>query len=295
MILKLKILFMKLLKSIIGEKNYTKFLFKKRQNYSLDLNNPKSLSEKIQWIKLNCNIEELGVYVDKFEVRKFVENKVGQKYLAPLLGIYSDVNEIDFDALPNSFALKATHASGWNLIVKNKKNLEFTDSKKKVDKWLNSSFYKLTGEKNYKKIHPRVIVEELINDPSGDLKDYKFFCFHGKVKFIQVDGNRHENHKRNLYTKTWEKINVSYEHGNIKNEILKPHLLEEMIEVAEKLAVSFSFVRVDLYYNSENIYFGELTFTPGQGYEKFSDINYDIKFGDYLNLNDSRSLITQKI
>lgn len=284
MILKMKVKSMNLLKMVIGERNYTKFLFKKIQGYPLNLRDPKTLSEKIQWVKLNCNIENLGSFVDKYEVRKYVKEKVGPKYLIPLLGVYNKVDDIDFDILPNKFVIKATHSSGWNIIVSNKKELIILDTKILINKWLNSSFYKLTGERNYKDIKPRVVIEEMIVDPSGDLKDYKFFCFHGKVKFIQLDGNRHENHKRNLYSPSWDLLDVAYEHGNISGNIGKPHLLKEMVDIAEKLSEDFEFVRVDLYYNSQEIYFGELTFTPGQGFEKFSDIKVDTEFGKYLDV-----------
>lgn len=285
MILKMKVKSMNLLKLVIGERNYTKFLFKKIQGYPLNLRNPKTLSEKIQWVKLNCNIENLGSFVDKYEVREYVKEKVGPKYLIPLLGVYNKIDDIDFDILPNKFVIKATHSSGWNIIVSNKKDLVILDTKILINKWLNSSFYKLTGERNYKDIKPRVVIEEMIVDPSGDLKDYKFFCFHGKVKFIQLDGNRHENHKRNLYSPSWDLLDVAYEHGNISGNIRKPHLLKEMVDIAEKLSEDFEFVRVDLYYNSQEIYFGELTFTPGQGFEKFSDIKVDTEFGKYLDVD----------
>lgn len=274
----------------LGEVTYTKIKFLILQRYKLNLKTPKTLSEKIQWIKLFADIEVLSKYIDKYEVRDFVKRKIGESYLIPLIGVYDDIEKINFNLLPNSFVIKATHASGWNLIVRDKSQIDWNKEKIIVKKWLESSFYELTGERNYKNIKGRVVIEHLINDPSGDLKDYKFFCFNGHPRFIQVDGDRYENHKRDLYDIGWNKLPVTLQHNNLEKPVPKPELLNKLLQLASCLATDFKFVRVDLYFTGENIYFGELTFTPGQGYERFSSRYVDYNFGQYLIL-DSNSIL----
>lgn len=277
-------------RKVLGEKNYTKLKFKKLQGYKLDLKSPNTLSEKIQWIKIYANLEDLSNYVDKYEVREYVRNKIGEEYLIPLIGVYEKSTEINFEDIPKSFVVKATHASGWNLIVKDRDLINWDDEKQKIDTWINSSFYKITGERNYKLIKGRVVIEKLVEDPTGDLKDYKFFCFDGQPKFIQVDGDRYESHKRDLYDTEWNKLEVTYQHGNLKISVPKPDALDRLLDIARQLSSDFKFVRVDLYYTGDVIYFGELTFTPGQGFERFSHKQADLDFGKFLNLTD-RSII----
>ncbi|MFJ5747618.1 ATP-grasp fold amidoligase family protein [Peribacillus frigoritolerans] len=275
---------------VLGETIYTKLKFNKLQGYKLNLSSPKTLSEKIQWIKIYGNLEILSNYVDKYEVRDYVRKKIGDGYLIPLIGVYENSDKINFSTLPQSFVVKATHASGWNLIVKDKNLVNWKEEKNKIDKWVDSSFYKITRERNYKHIQGRVVVEELIEDQSGDLKDYKFFCFDGQPKFIQVDGDRYENHKRDIYDTDWNKLKVTYQHGNLNKAVPKPEALDKLLEIARQLSSDFKFVRVDLYYTDDKIYFGELTFTPGQGFERFSQKQADIDFGKYLNLTDTSIL-----
>lgn len=274
---------LKLFKNINYEA-YTKILFKELQGYKLDLDSPKTFNEKIQWMKFNGNLELCGKYVDKNEVREFVKEKVGQKYLIDQLGCYSEVESIVFENLPEQFVIKATHASGWNILVKDRLKIDVDNIKSKISDWLNSSFYKLTGESNYRDIKPKIVIEDYIKDSSGDLKDYKFFCFDGKAEFIQLDSNRFKSHTRDLYDLEWNKLPVKLAYPNLERLAPKPEGLTQMIEVAEKLASDFNFVRVDLYNADGIIYFGELTFTPGNGMEKFDPIDYDYKFGEKFEL-----------
>jgi hypothetical protein len=274
-------------RTVLGEVNYTKLKFLVLQRYKLNLKSPRSLSEKIQWIKLFGDIENLSKYIDKYEVRDYVKEKIGESYLIPLIGVYKDINEINFSALPNSFIIKATHASGWNLIVRNKSQINWDKEKKIIESWLGSSFYQETGERNYKNIKGRVVIEHLINDPSGDLKDFKFFCFDGKPEFIQVDGDRYGYHKRDLYNTDWSRVPVKLQHENLERPLSKPKLFNELLTIASSLSSDFKFVRVDLYFTGENIYFGELTFTPGQGFERFSPKQVDFNYGNYLKLESN--------
>ncbi|MCP8970121.1 ATP-grasp fold amidoligase family protein [Ectobacillus ponti] len=259
--------------------------FKRIHGYDLDLKNPKSLNEKIQWIKLYGTADRFSVYVDKYLVRQFVEERIGGHYLIPLIGVFDDVNQIRMDSLPDSFVLKANHGSSWNILVKEKRNFNWEAKKKRVRSWLQTDFGKKTGEPNYNNIQPKIIIEEFIKDPTGDLKDYKIFCFHGEPKFIQVDGNRFTSHKRDLYDLNWDRIPVQWRYPNLKEPVSKPQRLNELLDIARQLSADFAFVRVDLYYTNEQIFFGELTFTPGSGLEAFSPGSYDEVFGQLLSLS----------
>lgn len=272
-------------KTVLGYKNYTKLFFLKQHGYRVNLKVPTTFSEKIQWIKFHGDIEKLSKYVDKYEVREFVKGRIGEEHLIPLLGVYENADDIDVSSLPNSFVAKATHGMGWNLIVKDKMSLDWVSEKTKINKWIRSSFYKMTGERNYKLIKGRVVVEKLIEDPTGDLKDFKIFCFHGEPKYIQVDGDRFGDHKRDMYDINWKKIDVQYQHPNFSVPVAKPEALDELLDKARKLSKGFDFVRVDLYYTGNHIYFGELTFTPSNGFDRFSRKDVDVEFGKHLSLS----------
>lgn len=275
----------------MGEKEYNASRFLHYQGYELNLDSPRTFNEKIQWLKIYGDLEELTNYVDKYAVRQYIKGKIGEKYQIPLIGVYERSSDIDFDSLPTSFVIKATHSSGWNLIVKDKNTINWKEVKKQIDKWIKSSFYQITGERNYKNIKGRVVIEEIIGNPSVGLKDYKIFCFDGEPKFIEVDEGSFETHRRDVYDVEWKKIDVVYEFPQFENLVTRPSSLEEMLNIAKELASDFKFVRVDLYYIENKIYFGELSFTPGQGFEKFSDKKIDSQFGDLLILNGTSNLV----
>jgi hypothetical protein len=269
----------------LNYKWYTKVQFKKIHGYKLDLKNPKTFSEKIQWMKFNGNLQACGKFVDKHEARSYVKEKVGSKYLTPQIGCFNSSEDIDFDKLPNKFVIKATHAAGWNLIVEDKTKLNIPEAKKQIDSWVNNSFYEQTGEENYKNIKGRVVIEEFIEEPSGDLMDYRFFCYNGVPRFIHLDSYADVNKRRNIYDLDWNKLDCTCGYENILKGVERPRKLNEMIEVAKKLSEGFPFVRVDLYYVENNIYFGELTFTPQNGYGKFTPTEYDYLFGEDFKLH----------
>lgn len=266
-------------------KESLKSKFKRIHGYPLNIDNPQTLSEKIQWIKRFGNLQRFSPLVDKFAVRQYVQEKIGNQYLIPLIGVYKGVEDINKETLPNSFIMKANHGCGWNILVKDKSKMSWDRELCRMRKWLQMDYSKLKGESNYRNIKPRIVIEELISDSSGDLKDYKFFCFHGQPKFIQVDGNRYHGHKRDLYDLNWAKIPIRYGYRNLDVPEKKPEHLYTMIELVKKLSNDFAFVRVDLYYTNDQIYFGELTFTPANGLKKFTPMKYDKLFGQYLDLS----------
>ena len=249
----------------------------------LNLKNPKYTGEKIQWIKLNGNIERFGKYVDKYEVRKFVNERLGEGYFPRLLGVYDDVKDIDFNKLPNKFVIKMTNGTGGNIICKNKNTLNTYEAIKKLSKWQKEKFYKYTKENQYKNVKSRIVCEEYLEDETGALTDYKFHCFNGNVGMIEIHRDRYTDHKENYYDINWKEYGVICKAKKGSN-MERPKRLKDMIKVAEKLSKDFTYVRVDLYLVKEKIYFGELTFTPANGTDPLYPLEKDLEFGSLIDL-----------
>lgn len=251
----------------------------------LNLKNPKYFGEKIQWAKLNGNLERFGKYVDKYEVRKFVEKILGPGYLPTLHGVYDSPNEIDFNKLPQQFVLKMTNGTGGNIICKDKNKLDIENTIKKLTAWQKEKFYKYTKENQYKNIKSRIICEEYLEDETGSLRDYKFHCSKQKVHMIEVHTDRFTNHKENYYDPDWNDLDVICKLGRVDN-IDKPINLEEMKEAAIKLSTGLPYVRVDFYSVNKQIYFGELTFTPANGTDPMYPLEEDIKMAKIIDLSE---------
>ena len=260
------------------------------QNYRgyhkfVNFNKPLYFGEKIQWLKLYGNLEKYEDYVDKYKVRRYVNKKIGDEYLIPLIEKYDDVKKIAYDKLPNKFVFKLNNGSGYNLIVKNKAELDFEKTTKLLRKWLNEDYYKINKEPQYKNIKNMILCEKYISCKDGSLNDYKFYCFDGRVEFIEVDFDRFSNHKMNFYNKNWELQSFNKgKYGNYYGDCRKPLNLDKMIEIAEILSKDFQFVRVDLYNVDGKIYFGELTFTPASGVTSFSPIEKDIDIAKMIKI-----------
>lgn len=285
MFVKYKKSIVKIAKAILGKKFVVKKQFAYHQKYKLNLSDPQTFSEKIQWLKLYGNLEDFGKYVDKYEVREYVEEKIGSKYLIPLITVYEKGDYIELNTLPKSFMIKATHGSGWNLKIDDKSQITEDQINKIFNSWLNSNYYKMTSESNYKNIKPRVVVEEILGENGGNLEEYKFFCFQGVPQFIQYDEYIHNDRYRDLYDLEWNKLDVIFKYENLKSPVKKPENLDKLTKVAKLLSEDFNFARIDLYsVNDKEIYFGEITLTPGGGYQKFSDIEFDKQLGKLLDL-----------
>ena len=251
----------------------------------LNKENPEYFGEKIQWLKLYGNLEKYNDYVDKYKVREFGSNVIGEEYLIPLLGAYDKPEEIDYEKLPNQFVLKLNHGSGYNIIVKEKNKENINNINKKLNKWIKEDYYKIKKEYQYKNVKKKIVCEKYINDSKGELLDYKFFCFNGKPEFVKVDFDRFQNHKVNFYNSNWELLNLQETGwGNNKNKVDKPKNFSEMLEIARKLSTKFQFVRVDLYNVDGKIYFGELTFTPASGKHSFTPLEKDREIAERIIL-----------
>ena len=262
--------------------------YKSQLGENLNLDNPKTFNEKIQWLKLNDSTPLKTQLADKYLVREWVKNKIGEKYLIPLLGVWDDFNDINFNSLPRQFVLKANHGCAYNIIVKDKTTFNKDDARNKFKLWLRENFaFKFGLEMHYKNIQPKIIAENFIeNTTSGDLYDYKFWCFNGKVHYIQFLSERNlDGLKMAFYDKDWNKQHFVYSCPLDKKTIEKPDNLDEMINLAEKLSKNFNHVRVDFYrLDDGTIYFGEMTFTSASGSCKWNDEKINQQFGDLIKL-----------
>lgn len=260
-----------------------------RIHEKIDWNNPKKYSEKMQWTKLHSKDKRRTVYSDKVLVRNYVKNKIGEEYLIPILGVWDSFDEINFESLPNSFVLKTNHGSGTNIIVKDKKKFDKKTAKLLIDGWMKIDFgYSHGFELHYSGIDRKVFCEQFIETNGNDLQDYKFLCFDGKAHFCWVDVDRFGDHRRNIYDLEWNLQPWKQLIKNTDKPIEKPKNFELMINLAEKLSKGFSHVRVDLYNVDGKIYFGEMTFTNGSGYDYIYPREYDYMLGDlWVNYRNS--------
>lgn len=255
----------------------------------LNIDNPVTYNEKIQWLKLYDNLPIKKTLADKISVRSYVEEKIGNEYLIPLLGVWHKYDEIAFDSLPNQFVLKCNTGSGFNYVVKDKNVINHNEVRRMFDEWQSIKYEYMSGlEMHYSGIESFIIAEKLLDTKDGsDLKDYKLFVFDGKVKLIQVDIDRQHIHRRNLYTPDWEYLPYSILYPTAPDvSISRPDCLEELISVAEKLGQGFRHVRADFYISDNKIYFGELTFTHGSGTEKFTPSEFGVEMGTWINIGE---------
>jgi len=271
---------------LIPDKVYLKIVFRLQVGKKLNLKNPQTFNEKIQWLKLYDKRPEYTLLVDKYEAKKYVEKLVGKEYIIPTLGVWNKFEEIDFDKLPDQFVLKTTHDSGGVIICKDKSQLDINATRLLFNKFLKQNFFNITREWPYKNVIPRIIAEKYMVDESGsELKDYKIFNFNGKAKLIQVDFDRFAEHKRNLYSTKWEFIDAQIKYPyNPMHQIERPLQLKKMLWLAEVLSKGFPHVRTDLYSINDKIYFGELTFHHGSGHEKFTPESLNVDLGKSILL-----------
>ena len=271
----------------LSDEEFIRRKFWHHRHRKLDLENPRSFSEKLQWLKLYNQKPEYGQMVDKASVKDYVSSIVPDLNIIPTLGIYERYEDIDFSKLPDKFVMKCTHDSASIFICTDKKTFDFKNAQKKINKSLKKHYYMIGREWPYKYVKPRIIIEQFMVDESGkELKDYKFFCFNGQVKCFSVDFNRFTNHRANYYTPEFELLTLGKKTcpPDPSQKLDKPQHLDEMIDIAMKLSKDIPFVRVDLYNINGLIYFGELTFFPASGFNEFTTEDWDNTLGDWITL-----------
>lgn len=270
------------------DEKYLKKCFRIYMQRDLDLENPKTFNEKLQWLKLYNRNPEYTVMVDKVKAKEWVAEKVGKEYIIPTLGVWDDPDEIDFKVLPDKFVLKCNHNSGTGMcICKDKSKLDIDKVKKELKKGLNEDYYLKFREWPYKNVPRKILAEAYLNDnDKEELNDYKLMCFNGKLKmtFVCTDRFSDDGLKVTFYDREWRKMPFERHYHASKVEIEKPHTYDKMIQLAERLSNGIPFVRVDFYEVKGKVYFGEMTFFPGSGFEEFTPENWDYDLGDMLLL-----------
>jgi hypothetical protein len=278
-------LFWGLLRHILSDKLYAKVRYRLELDRYLNLADPRRFTEKIQYIKLYERTKLRQQVADRTQVRSYVARKAGENYLIPLIGVFDELTSENWENLPSQFVLKANHGCGMLEIVRDKNQADFQSIRKKSERWKSTNYYRFGREWVYKDIPRTIVAEKLILDSSGSIpSDYKFFCFDGQVEVIQVDVGRFKDQRRNLYDRNFNRLQTKLLYPNFEGSPDKPALLDEAIEVAEKLSANFNFIRVDLYVLENHVYFGELTNYPGNGFIPFEPDEMEYKMGSLLKL-----------
>lgn len=267
---------------LLGLKLSLRLFYFLKTGEMINYQNPKRFNEKIQVRKLNYHNSLFSLCADKYKVRDYVSKIVGAKYLIPLLYAGKGITKEVIEKLPKAFVMKTNNASKTNIIIKDKKD-ESTDLiLNKINKYLKRKFWYRSFEMFYANIKPMIIVEELLLTKEGNIpNDYKLHVFNNGKVIIQVDFDRMTNHKRAFYDENWQELDYTLGFKKSGDKLSKPENLNEMIGIAKKLAKDFPYVRVDLYNVDGKIYFGELTFTHGSGFEKFTPDKIDYEWGSY--------------
>jgi len=280
------------------DKMYLKLLWRARMHSKLNINDPKTFNEKLQWLKLYDRKPEYTLMVDKYEAKKYVAEHIGEQYIIPTIGVWDHFDDINFEQLPDQFVLKCTHDSGGLVVCRDKSKLDIDAARKKIENSLRRNFFWYGREWPYKNIRPRIIAEKYMEDDATvtenrdslnkELIDYKFYCFSGEPKFLYVSEGleNHETAKISFIDLDWKFApfhrNDYYTFDKLPK---KPKSFDKMVQLSKKLSKGIPFIRVDLYEINGVIYFGELTFTPCSGLMLFSPQEWDYRIGQYLKLN----------
>lgn len=272
----------------IPDEQYIKKMFKIKFGKELNLHNPQTFNEKLQWLKLNNRNPEYTKMVDKYNVKKYVGEIIGEDYIIPTLGVWNNFNQIDFSKLPSKFVIKCTHDSGGVVICEDKNKLDFKIAKKIIDKCLKRNYYLSSREWPYKGVKPQIIVEKYLEMKDENCAEFKLFCYNGKFNWVMVSkGIGHSNSRTNdAFDKNFKHIPVQLTWPNSSKEILKPAEFDKLIRLSEKLSNDIPQVRVDWYLLNGKIYFGELTFYHAGGFCDFKPPIYDKILGKELVLKD---------
>ena len=272
----------------MDDQTYLKIAYWARMHKILNLENPQTYSEKLQWIKLYDRNPLYTMLVDKYEVKSYIQEHIGKEYVIPTIDLWDKFEDIDFTKLPNKFVLKCTHDSGGLIICKDKSKLDIDKARKKINKCLKHSFYWGMREWPYKNVKPRIIAEEYMEDSkTGELRDYKFFCFDGVVKALFVASERQkegEETKFDFFDADYNHLPFQNGHPNASVLPEKPMCFDVMKELASKLSKGIPEVRIDFYEVDGRVYFGEMTFFHWSGMTPFDPEEWDYKFGSWIKL-----------
>lgn len=270
----------------LSDESYIRLIYRLRMGKKPDLDNPRTFTEKLQWLKLHDHNPEYTGMADKLAMRTFVADRIGEGHTVPVLGIWQRFEDIDFDSLPDRFVLKTTHDSGSYVICRDKASFDRKNASKVLSRSLKCNYYRTTREWQYKDIEPRIIAEQYMDDGKTNLTDYKFFCFNGKPLFMYSEEESSGNPTQAIADMQYNMMPFSMD--DAKADVLppKPELFGTMAAVSEKLSEGVPFLRVDMYCIGNAFYVGELTFYHYGGYIPFNPVGWDLKLGEKLELPD---------
>mgnify|MGYP004638379437 CR=1 FL=1 len=273
---------------ILPDKLYLQLMYFKHFRKFINFNNPKSFNEKIQYLKLKYRSNELTEMADKYKVKQYISQLIGNEYVIPTLGVWNTTEEINFNELPEKFVLKCNNDSGGVVICKDKQALNIEETKKFLNSRLNNNGFWYGREWPYKNIKPCIIAEKYMeNNGQNELIDYKFFCFNGQPKVVLVCSERFasKNMCKTYFDENWNLLDITEANHRIDKEQKKPQNFEKMKTISQKLAKDMPFVRIDFYEIEGRLYFGEITFFPASGLEKFKPEKWNNIFGDMIDIS----------
>lgn len=266
------------------DKVYLKWQYWHIYHKKLNIEKPRTYAEKLAYLKTHKQNPLLSQLVDKYAVRTFVEEKIGEQYLIPLLGVYNTTDEIPWDSLPDKYVLKCNHDSASVILHTDVASFDKEMAIASLNHHLGRNMFWYSREYPYKTVKPRIVCEEFLDDNGKPPADYKIMCFDGKPHYVVLDKDRFGNHRRDVYDVNWNKTDMSTDHENSDNVTPKPEALDEMLQLAETLSQGFPHVRVDFYYVNGKIYFGEMTFFPWGGPIWFTPDEWNYKLGELLKI-----------
>ena len=273
---------------LFPDKLYLKLMFRCKMGYWMNFDNPKTFSEKLQWLKLYNRNPLYTTLVDKYAVKKWVADKIGEDHVIPMLGVWDNANEIDFESLPDQFVLKTTNGGGGDVVIcKDKSKFDRKKAVAHLNKSLKNNIYNNYREWPYKNVRPRIIAEKYMEDESGELRDYKVFCFNGTPKIFLLYKDRYDDKKMTIDFFDEQRNWLNLTHPEFDRSTEKPALpdcFERIFSLAKILSQSIPFVRCDFYIVNGSIYFGEMTFYPTSGFALYKPFSWEEKMGSWLKL-----------
>lgn len=269
---------------LFDDETYLSIIFRLYNNYKLDLKNPRTFNQKLQWLKLYAHRPEYVIMADKYAVKKYVADLIGEEYVVPCLGVWGSAEEINFDKLPDKFVLKCTHNSGkGRCICKDKSQIDIDKVRKNIAIGLKEDYFKPGRDKQYKEIPKKIIADEYLDDGTGtELRDYKWWCFDGKPMYMYYT-NKGEHVYENFFDMDYHPVGINHGFPRLKPEMEKPKEFELMRELATKLSRGIPFVRIDFFDVNHHVYFAEYTFFDWGGFQPFAD-NWDLELGKLIHL-----------
>ena len=277
--------------TFMPDKLYIQLRWKMKMNYPLNLDNPRTFNEKLQWMKLYNRNPEYTTFVDKYAVKQYVADIIGEEHIIPTLGVWDKFADIDFGKLPNQFVLKCTHNSGGLVICKDKSHLNMKSAEQTISRSLASNYYYHSREWPYKNVPRRIIAEKYMEDTkTGELRDYKFYCFDGVCKAMLIAQDRSAGTtKMNYYDSDFNKLDMQWGYPNSDTHHSIPERFDEMKRFASALSKGIPHVRVDFYEVDGRVYFGDMTFFDGSGMTPFHPAEWDSTFGSWITLPEKRN------